>query len=87
MPPGQTPHTIILFAHNNLVDFVQSGDRVTVTGIYRAIPIQANPRMRNVRAAYRTHVDVLHFRKLSKKRLYDFSDGLVIEWCYKTNYL
>lgn len=78
MPPGQTPHTVVLFAHNNLVDYVQSGDRVTATGIYRAVPIQANPRMRNVKAAYRTHIDVLHFRKLDKKRLYDLIDGFAI---------
>ena len=27
MPPGQTPHTIMLFSHNDLVDAVQPGDR------------------------------------------------------------
>lgn len=27
MPPGQTPHTIMLYAHNDLVDAVQPGDR------------------------------------------------------------
>lgn len=32
MPAGQTPHTVILFAHNDLVDKVQPGDRVNVTG-------------------------------------------------------
>ncbi|XP_026463702.1 DNA replication licensing factor MCM4-like [Ctenocephalides felis] len=75
MPAGQTPHTVILFAHNDLVDMVQPGDRVTVTGIYRAIPTQANPRMRNVRAVYKTHVDVVHFRKIDNKRLYETEEG------------
>lgn len=32
MPAGQTPYTIILFAHNDLVDKVQPGDRVNITG-------------------------------------------------------
>lgn len=32
MPAGQTPHTVALFAHNDLVDKVQPGDRVNVTG-------------------------------------------------------
>lgn len=32
MPAGQTPHTVVLFAHNDLVDKVQPGDRVHVTG-------------------------------------------------------
>lgn len=75
MPAGQTPHTVILFAHNDLVDMVQPGDRVTVTGIYRAVATQANPRMRNVRAVYKTHVDVVHFRKIDKKRLYENEEG------------
>lgn len=75
MPPGQTPHTVIMFSHNTLVDAVQAGDRVTVTGIYRAIPIQVNPRMRNVRSAYRTHIDVVHFRKIDDKRLRGMEEG------------
>ena len=35
MPSGQTPHTITVFAHGHLVESVQPGDRVTLTGIYR----------------------------------------------------
>ncbi|XP_055326074.1 DNA replication licensing factor MCM4-like [Sitodiplosis mosellana] len=45
---GQTPHNVLLFAYNDLCDEVQADDRITVTGIYRAIPIQENPRARNV---------------------------------------
>lgn len=75
MPAGQTPHTVALFAHNDLVDSVQPGDRVTVTGIYRAQPLQVNPRMRNLRSVYKTHIDVLHFRKVDSKRLYEEEDG------------
>lgn len=75
MAAGQTPHNVLLFAHNDLVDKVQPGDRVTVTGIYRAIPIQENPRMRNVKAIYRTHVDVVHFRKVDNSRLYEEEEG------------
>lgn len=44
MPAGQTPHTVTLMTHGTLVEAVQPGDRVTVTGIYRATPLQANPR-------------------------------------------
>ena len=32
MPAGQTPHTVVLFAHGDLVDTVQPGDRIAVTG-------------------------------------------------------
>ena len=69
MPAGQTPHTVMIFAHSDLVDKVQPGDRVTVTGIYRAVPMRANPRMRNVKSVYKTHIDVVHYRKHDSKRL------------------
>ncbi|XP_059170119.1 DNA replication licensing factor mcm4-A-like [Physella acuta] len=74
MPPGQTPHTVILYAHNDLVDRVQPGDRVTVTGIFRAVPLRVNPRQRNVKSVYKTHIDVVHFRKLDAKRLTEDSE-------------
>lgn len=70
MPPGQTPHTVVLYAHGDLVDAVQPGDRVAVTGIYRAVPMQANPRAKNLKAVYKTHVDIVHFRKTDSKRLH-----------------
>ncbi|XP_037076979.1 DNA replication licensing factor MCM4-like, partial [Pollicipes pollicipes] len=79
MPPGQTPHTVLAYAHNDLVDTVQAGDRVTVTGIYRAAPLRVNPRMRNVKSVYKTHIDVIHFRRLDTKRLRSSdSDGMTM---------
>ncbi|KAH0516478.1 DNA replication licensing factor MCM4 [Microtus ochrogaster] len=74
MPAGQTPHTIVLFAHNDLVDKVQPGDRVNVTGIYRAVPIQVNPRVSNVKSVYKTHIDVIHYRKTDAKRLHGLDE-------------
>lgn len=75
MPPGQTPHTVLVYAHNDLVDGVQPGDRVTVTGIYRATPLRLNPRMRNLKSVYKTHIDVVHFRKVDVKRLHGQEEG------------
>ncbi|CAK9807529.1 DNA replication licensing factor MCM4 [Anthophora plagiata] len=74
MPQGQTPHTIVLFAHNNLVDAVMPGDRVSVTGIYRAATHKPNFE-HNFQAIYRTYIDVVHFRRQNSKRLYDQKDG------------
>uniref|UniRef100_A0A6I8RX95 DNA replication licensing factor MCM4 n=1 Tax=Xenopus tropicalis TaxID=8364 RepID=A0A6I8RX95_XENTR len=80
MPAGQTPHTTILYGHNDLVDKVQPGDRVNVTGvalnsgIYRAVPIRVNPRVRNVKSVYKTHIDVIHYRKTDAKRLHGIDE-------------
>uniref|UniRef100_A0A0R3RRE8 DNA replication licensing factor MCM4 n=1 Tax=Elaeophora elaphi TaxID=1147741 RepID=A0A0R3RRE8_9BILA len=75
MPAGQTPHTVTLLAHGDMVERVQPGDRVAVTGIYRAVPARINPRMRNVNSVYRTSIDVLHFRKTDQSRLHQIDDG------------
>lgn len=75
IPAGQTPHTVSLLCYNDMVDSVTCGTRVTVTGIFRGVPIQVNPRMSNVRAVFRTYVDVVHFRKLDVNRLHVMEDG------------
>ncbi|XP_058060368.1 LOW QUALITY PROTEIN: DNA replication licensing factor MCM4-like [Anopheles bellator] len=75
MAAGQTPHNVLLMAHDDLVDKVQPGDRITVTGIYKAMPLQENPRLSNMKSVYRTHIDVLHFRKVDDKRLYEEEEG------------
>ncbi|GAB6030412.1 DNA replication licensing factor, mcm4 component, variant 2 [Chamberlinius hualienensis] len=77
-PAGQTPYTIIMYAYNDMVDEVQPGDRVTVTGIYRAVPIRSNPRQRTLKAVYKTHIDVVHFRKVDAKRLHEHNDDKTI---------
>ncbi len=74
MPAGETPCTIALYVRDDLVDSVQPGDRVEITGIYRAIPLRVNPRTRNVKSVYKTHVEVLHFKKKDSKRLYEVND-------------
>lgn len=72
---GETPHMSTLIAHQELVNLVNPGDRITITGIYRAAPMKVNPRMRMVRSVYKTHVDVIHYRKIDNKRLREEQDG------------
>jgi DNA replication licensing factor MCM4 len=69
MPAGQTPHTVVLHSHHDLVDKVQPGDRIVVTGIYRASAVRINPRARTVRSVHRTYIDVIHYRKADTNRL------------------
>ena len=62
VPAGETPASIVLFAFDSLVDTVRPGDRVEVTGVYRAQPKRVNPRQTKVRSIYKTYIDVIHFR-------------------------
>uniref|UniRef100_A0A8C7M8I0 DNA replication licensing factor MCM4 n=1 Tax=Oncorhynchus kisutch TaxID=8019 RepID=A0A8C7M8I0_ONCKI len=43
-------------------------------GIYRAVPMRENPRQSNVKSVYKTHIDVIHFRKTDEKRLHGLDE-------------
>ena len=61
IPEGETPQTVTLFAFDSLVDAVKPGDRVKITGIFRAEPVRVKPTQRSVRSLYRTFIDVIHY--------------------------
>lgn len=63
VPEGETPYTVSIFAFDSLVDSVRPGDRIEVTGIYRAIARRTNPNMRTLKTIYRTYLDAIHFRR------------------------
>src|SRR5699024_5780818 len=68
--------TVLLYGCADLVDKVQPGERVTVTGIYRASSIRVHPKIRSVKSVFRTHIDVVHYRKVEHKRLHDTNHEL-----------
>eukprot|EP00002_Diphylleia_rotans_P018917 TRINITY_DN3657_c0_g2_i2.p1 TRINITY_DN3657_c0_g2~~TRINITY_DN3657_c0_g2_i2.p1 ORF type:complete len:875 (-),score=175.55 TRINITY_DN3657_c0_g2_i2:279-2903(-) len=78
IPEGETPHTVILAAFDELVDAVTPGDRIEVTGIYRAMPLRTNPNRRTLKAVYKTYIDVIHFGRVDKRKMNE-SEGLQTE--------
>ncbi|KAI8899989.1 MCM2/3/5 family-domain-containing protein [Globomyces pollinis-pini] len=68
-PDGQTPYTVSLCSYDDLVDVAKPGDRVEITGIFRAISVRVNPRQRNIKSLFKTYIDVVHIKKSSKKRI------------------
>jgi len=69
IPDGQTPQTVLSYSYDDLVDRVQPGDRVTITGIYRATPLRVIARQRTVKSVYKTHIDVIHYSKSGAGRM------------------
>ena len=69
VPDGQTPHTVSVVVYDELVDVTKPGDRVEVTGVYKAMPIRLNPRQRITRAIFKTYIDALHIKSTDKKRI------------------
>ncbi|KAI9596769.1 MCM2/3/5 family-domain-containing protein [Syncephalis fuscata] len=69
IPDGQTPHTVSLCMYDDMVDVAKPGDRLEVTGIYRGLPVRVNPRQRTVKTLFRTYLDIVHVKKVDKKRV------------------
>ena len=68
VPDGETPQTLQMCAYEDLVDFVKPGDRVEVVGIFRAVGNRVNAGMRTLKNIYRTHIDVIGYKKTESKR-------------------
>lgn len=75
MPAGRTPATVTILAHGSLVERAGAGERVAVTGVFRAAPAAVNVRRATLRALHRTHIDALHYRKVHSDRLHEMEDG------------
>lgn len=69
VPDGQTPHSVSLCVYDELVDVCKAGDRVEVTGIFRCNPVRINARQRSQRSLFKTYVDVLHVKKVDRKKM------------------
>lgn len=65
VPQGETPQSVSLYAYDDLFDSVKPGDKVDVTGIFRAVPIRVNRKQSTIKDVFRTYIDVLHFRHVS----------------------
>ena len=62
VPDGQTPHTVSLSVYDELVDLAKPGDRLTVTGIFRSVPVRVNPRQRTMKSLFKTYLDVVQIQ-------------------------
>ncbi|KAI4297641.1 hypothetical protein L6164_037523 [Bauhinia variegata] len=78
IPEGGTPHTVSLLMHDKLVDAAKPGDRVEVTGIYRAMTVRVGPTQRTVKSLFKTYIDCLHIKKTDNSRMLS-EDAMEVE--------
>eukprot|EP00250_Pteridium_aquilinum_P010421 c19376_g1_i1 orf=124-2694(-) len=69
IPDGETPHTVSLLMHDKLVDAAKPGDRVEITGVFRAMSVRVGPTQRTLRSLFKTYIDCLHLKKADKSRM------------------
>ena len=67
IPAGETPQTTHLLTSGSSIDAVKPGDRVEVTGVYRAEPVKVGVAQRVVRSIFKSYIDVVHIRKYAKE--------------------
>jgi hypothetical protein len=53
IPEGETPHAVLLHVYEANVDVCRPGDRVSITGILRALPMRVNPTQRALHAVFK----------------------------------
>lgn len=59
VPEGETPQNVAVCVFDDLVDQVRPGDRVEVTGIYRAAPVRPIAAWKMCSSVYRTYIDAI----------------------------
>ncbi|XP_031099337.1 DNA replication licensing factor MCM4 [Ipomoea triloba] len=78
IPDGGTPHTVSLLVHDKLVDAGKPGDRVEVTGIYRAMSVRIGSTQRTVKSLFKTYIDCLHLKTTDRSRMH-LEDPMEVE--------
>lgn len=81
VPEGETPQNVAICVFDDLVDQVRPGDRIEVTGIYRASAVRPNPNWRQCNSVYRTYIDAISIAAERKGRVdantdeFEFTQG------------
>ena len=59
IPEGETPLNVNLIVYDDMVDNCKPGDKIEITGIYRAQGLRASTNKRILRSVFKTYVDVV----------------------------
>lgn len=68
VPEGETPQNATLIVYEDMVDCCKPGDRVEITGIYRAQPNRVMRGKRVLLSIFKTYIDVVSIASASKTK-------------------
>ncbi|KAF7458398.1 DNA replication licensing factor mcm4 [Cryptosporidium felis] len=75
IPPGETPHTIIGYVYDEMVDCCRPGDRIEFNGIVKVSGVRLIAKRRQLSSVFRTYIDILHVNKNNSSMLYSFGNA------------
>lgn len=67
IPDATTPMILTIIAKDDLVDSLIPGDKVTVTGILKAVPVRINPIFKKIKSSFRVYSEMLSAQIISQK--------------------
>lgn len=70
IPPGETPHTILGYVYDEMVDCCRPGDRIEFNGIVKVSGVRLMAKRRQLLSVFRTYIDILHVNKNVCNMLY-----------------
>jgi hypothetical protein len=77
IPEGEIPQAVNLCVFDSLVHVLKSGDRIDVTGIYRAVSKRMNPKSRSISNIFRNYIDVIHLKKTDSDETEKFTNDKI----------
>lgn len=63
IPDGETPQSILVLVMDDLLDICRPGDRVEISGIFKAESIRIMPRSRNLKNIFRTTIETCNVKR------------------------
>lgn len=77
IPEGETPQSITVCCFDDLVDHVRPGDRVEITGIYKASAVRPIRGWKTLSSVFRTYLDAIAITSEKKSRV-EIDDDVAI---------
>jgi len=68
IPEGETPQNVNLIVYDDMVDNCKPGDKIEITGIYRAQGLRTSKNKRILKSVFKTYVDVVSINSTHRQK-------------------
>ena len=69
IPDGTTPMTLTIVSKDDLVDKLVPGDKITIVGVLKAVPVKINPIIKKAKSSFRIYIELLNVENYQQKEV------------------